>query len=196
MSKITHPEMVKQLAKSGADIIAQLTPNSAQLLHMSVGVAGEAGELLEAVIDCNSTDEVDEENLIEELGDIEFYLEGVRQEMGFKWDDTLPEESPSYVNHGENMVEVVYDFARLSMSSGVLLDSIKKFAIYVKPINAQEVMNNLQAIEVCIESIRQHFGVIRKECLEHNVNKLGKRYKGHSYSNEQAQDRADKPEES
>jgi NTP pyrophosphatase (non-canonical NTP hydrolase) len=82
--------MVNSLAKPGADIVASLTPNGAHLLHMVVGISGEAGELLDAVkkhiIYCKP---VDRENLVEELGDLEFYMEGVRQAAGIKREETL-----------------------------------------------------------------------------------------------------------
>lgn len=75
--------MVKVLAKPGQNIIDELTPISAHLLHMAVGVCGEAGEL----IDCIKKQaiygkDLDEINLVEELGDLEFYLEGIRQATG------------------------------------------------------------------------------------------------------------------
>jgi NTP pyrophosphatase (non-canonical NTP hydrolase) len=50
------------------------------LMHAAVGISGEAGELLDAV---KKTwvygKELDRVNLIEELGDIEWYLEALRQ---------------------------------------------------------------------------------------------------------------------
>ena len=191
MTTITHAEMVKQLAKSGSYIISELTPSSAHLLHMAVGISGESSELLEAVLYCDHFDCVDIENLTEELGDIEFYIEGVRQEMGFKREDTIS-KMPNFHQHGLDFNETVAEFLHLSMNTGKLLDAIKKFAIYTKPIYTENVMDNLKRIEVCLESIRQHFGILYDECIEHNINKLGKRYKGHNYSNEQANDRADK----
>ena len=57
---------------------------------MAVGVAGEAGELLDAVkkhtVYCKA---IDVENVIEELGDLEFYMEGVRQALGLTREQTL-----------------------------------------------------------------------------------------------------------
>ena len=46
---VTHPELVAALAKPGADIVATLTAEDAPSLHMAVGIAGEAGELLDAL---------------------------------------------------------------------------------------------------------------------------------------------------
>ena len=117
--KIDHSDMVKQLAKPGQDIAAQLTPEDAHLLHMCVGVAGEAGELLDAIKKMAIyRKELDRENVIEELGDLEFYMEGLRQGLG----------------------------------------------------------------------------ITREETIQANIDKLGKRYQGHQYSDAQAQNRAAKPD--
>ena len=117
MLESKYDEMTSALSKSGSAIIKELNPTKADLLHMAVGVAGEAGELLDAVKKAtiyNKT--IDYENMIEELGDLEFYM----------------------------------------------------------------------------SRIRQIIGVTRDEVLEHNYKKLSKRYALGKYSNEQAQDRADK----
>lgn len=83
-------DMVAALAKPGADIIATLTPEKAHSLHMAVGISGEAGELLDAVkksVIYNK--ELDRENVIEELGDLEFYLEGLRAGLGITRQETI-----------------------------------------------------------------------------------------------------------
>ena len=77
---IVHSDMVTALAKDGQAIIDTLTPEKAHLLHMAVGIAGEAGELLDAVKKAVIYNKpLDVINVIEELGDLEFYMEGLRQ---------------------------------------------------------------------------------------------------------------------
>lgn len=114
---ISHPEMVTALVKDGQLIIDDLNPETADLLHMGVGVAGEAGELL---------------------------------------------------------------------------DAIKKNAIYKKPLDRENVIEELGDLEFYMERIRQLIGATREEVLESNIAKLGKRYEGFKYNNQAAQDRADK----
>ena len=109
--------MVTALAKDGALIQAELTPIDADLLHMGVGVSGEAGELL---------------------------------------------------------------------------DAIKKATIYRKPLDLENVIEELGDLEFYMERIRQIVGVSREEILKRNVAKLGKRYSSGKYSNDQAKERADK----
>lgn len=88
--KTDHAKMVEALAKDGHDILISLTPDKCHTLHMAVGVSGEAGELLDAVkkhvIYCKP---VDRAHIVEEMGDIEFYLEGLRQGLGITREEVL-----------------------------------------------------------------------------------------------------------
>lgn len=85
-----HALMVARLAKPGDKILATLTPDKAHLLHMAVGIATEAGELLDAIKKYAIYNKpVDFENVIEELGDLEFYMQGLRAEFDIARDDTL-----------------------------------------------------------------------------------------------------------
>ena len=57
-----------------------LTPAKMHALHMAIGIAGEASELLDAVVShVLYNTPLDEANAIEEMGDLEFYMEGFRQ---------------------------------------------------------------------------------------------------------------------
>lgn len=87
---LEHARLVFRLAKSGLDICRDLTPEGANLLHMAVGVSGEAGELLDAVkkhVIYNKP--IDRVNVIEELGDLSFYEEGIRQALGITREEVL-----------------------------------------------------------------------------------------------------------
>lgn len=60
------------------------------LLHASVGIAGEAGEILDAVKKTWVYGKpLDRENLIEELGDIEFYAQALRSLIGVSREDVI-----------------------------------------------------------------------------------------------------------
>tara|TARA_R110002074_G_scaffold30461_4_gene86181 strand:+ start:885 stop:1409 length:525 start_codon:yes stop_codon:yes gene_type:complete len=61
----------------------EFTPAQGDLAHMSMGILGEAAEVMAVIQDHIEKEEpLDVDNLIEELGDIEFYLEGLRQAIG------------------------------------------------------------------------------------------------------------------
>ena len=85
-----HSEMVEALCKSGELICQELTAQDAHNLHMVVGISGEAGELLDAIKKAVIYRKpIDMENVIEELGDLEFYMEGLRQSFGITRSQTL-----------------------------------------------------------------------------------------------------------
>jgi hypothetical protein len=80
--RTSHQKMVTKLTKPGQDILDTLTPEKVNLWHMATLIAGEAGELLDAVkkhVVYNK--ELDVPNVIEEMGDLEFGLEGARQAL-------------------------------------------------------------------------------------------------------------------
>lgn len=85
-----HQAMVATLAKDGEKILKSLTPKKCDAWHHATGVCTEAGELLDAVkkyVIYNKA--IDRDNVIEELGDIEFYLTGIRQNLGITRVETL-----------------------------------------------------------------------------------------------------------
>lgn len=86
----THPELVAALLKPGADILAGLTPEMAHLWHMASCIPGEAGELFDAVKKAAIYGKpLDVGNVLEELGDLEFYMEGLRAAVGITRQETL-----------------------------------------------------------------------------------------------------------
>lgn len=110
-------KMTLALAKDGADIKRELTPEQANLLHVGVGVSTEANELL---------------------------------------------------------------------------DAIKKHTIYQKPLDVENVKEELGDLLFYMSNLMQSVGLSFEEVLQHNVDKLSVRYSSGKYSNAQAQERADK----
>lgn len=87
---MNHSELVTNLCKPGGDIAAEITNSDAHAIHMIMGVAGEVGELLDAIKkSVIYRKPLDLENVIEEMGDIEFYLEGLRQGLNLDRDVIL-----------------------------------------------------------------------------------------------------------
>ena len=85
-----HAIMVDELAKDGALIAKEMTPQTAHILHMAVGISGEAGELLDAVKKAVIYQkDLDHKNVVEELGDIEFYMQGLRKALNITRVETL-----------------------------------------------------------------------------------------------------------
>jgi NTP pyrophosphatase (non-canonical NTP hydrolase) len=85
-----HAQMVAKLVKPGEAILKSLTPEKADLWHMATGVSGESGELLDAVKKVVAYNRpLDRANVIEELGDLEFFMEGVRNNLRITREETL-----------------------------------------------------------------------------------------------------------
>lgn len=80
----------------------------------------------------------------------------------------------------------------ISGEAGELLDAIKKGVIYRKPLDRENIIEELGDIEFYLEGLRQQLHISREETLLANINKLSKRYEKLSYSNDAAQTRADK----
>ena len=92
MSNFEHSTLVSDLKKSSKQIVKELKSEQADALHMAVGIAGEAGELLDAIKKWSIYQKpLDLENVIEELGDLEFYMEGLRQSLNLTRIETLME---------------------------------------------------------------------------------------------------------
>lgn len=88
--EVKFEDMVAGLVKPGQAIIDSLTPSKVNSLHMAVGISGEAGELLDAIKKAVIYNKpLDRENVIEELGDLEFYMEGLRAELGITREQTI-----------------------------------------------------------------------------------------------------------
>jgi len=87
---INYADMVATLAKPGDDILASMDGKDAHRMHMAIGVSGEAGELLDAIKKgVIYRKPLDRENIVEELGDIEFYMEGLRASLGITREETI-----------------------------------------------------------------------------------------------------------
>lgn len=85
-----HAQMVTKLQKSGEAILEKLTPLMAATIHMAMGAGSEAGELADAIKRwAIYGKDIDRTNVVEELGDIEFFLEGIRQNLEITREETL-----------------------------------------------------------------------------------------------------------
>jgi len=167
-----HAEMVSTLAKPGSDIVASMTASKSDLWHHVTGVVTEAGELL----DWNG-----EDNLIEELGDMEFYLAGVRANLGLS----------RYIVD-EHVDGRIADLARLAFWCTELLDATKKVVIYEQDPDLERFRKILCAIECRLYDVRQQHGLAWEATLEANMSKLAKRFPDFKYTNARAKERADK----
>lgn len=195
MTDISYKAFVRLLAKPGEDILSSLTPFKCQLMHAAIGFAGEALELSECVNMRPANETIDAENFIEELGDIEFFLEHLRDVLDLHRHTALPA-----VPHDKGEVDVSRRAAHvlaplvteLACLSGSVLDHVKKHVIYNKPLVTEPIFYDLLEIEDVLQAMRVIAGLSRDDVLNANRAKLAKRYSDLSYSDAAAQARADK----
>ncbi len=83
-----HAGLVYRTCKSGKDI--KLDHLNAHFVHMALGIAGEAGELVDAIKKSAIYGKaLDVENVVEELGDIEWYMQGLRASLAITREEVL-----------------------------------------------------------------------------------------------------------
>lgn len=163
-----YAKLVSELKKPGLLICEEMTPFKADLLHMAIGIMGE-------VVEYQSAQSHD--NIIEELGDIYFFLEGIKQIIKVH-DDQYSDVDPISLTH----------------DAAELLDLVKKVCIYNKPLSSvlPGITRQIATIDVLLGECFASHGLIESQVIEANMAKLQKRYASGSYSNKQAIERADK----
>lgn len=197
---IPYPEFVKALIKPGGDILRGCDASRMNALHMAVGISGEAAELLEAFLyPKGGRNTPDYENIVEELGDLEFYMEGLRQEFGLSAaaidaavaiEDvvSLMRKTVGYVH---SLGEVAAQFA--VVDAGRILDEIKRYAVYQTPgVDPRVLAKLLGMLKHHLYCLRFDLDIAYAEVIEANKRKLAKRYEKLTYSDAAAHARADK----
>lgn len=87
---LAHTQLVRNLLKPGQEIKDDMTDKRANLMHIALGIGGEAGELQDAIKKhAVYNKHIDRANIVEELGDMEFYLEALRQATGITREETI-----------------------------------------------------------------------------------------------------------
>lgn len=130
--------------------------------------------------------------VILELGDIEFYLEGLRQCLGYPREAFHPtvRELREFTLRFPKIGTIEASPAILVKLTLDLLDHIKKVVVYNKDMDLDLVTRILVDIECSLQDIRLLVGTDFSEVVQMNELKLRKRYK-EKYSDQQAINRAD-----
>jgi len=140
------------------------------LLHSVMGILTETEELLD-----NHLIEQDNTNILEEVGDIAWYLAiiGREYDMDFPTDLPLSNEDP---------MKIVISLIKQSCK---LLDMLKKKLFYNKPINDETFKQITTIVMVLTQSYMNHFNIDTKGSFDINIAKLKARY-GDKFSSEKA----------
>lgn len=175
------------------DLFKDMGTRSASAIHGILGILGEVGELIPAII------RGDFDNIVEESGDAMFYAQGI---MGlFNWDFNKAYVFTAYESE-EDLLEAFLkspiDGMVYYAGAGVA-DALKKEWAYTKELDVAKVLYNLQGFMSFFACFLTDNRLTFGDITAHNQYKLvtgpNARYKTGKYSNEQAIARADKVEE-
>lgn len=85
-----HLNMVRDLKKNPYEIQAQIKASQLDKLHMAIGIAGEAGEVVDIIKKHSfNNKDVEPAEVLKECGDVLFYLAGLLDTYGWTIDDAL-----------------------------------------------------------------------------------------------------------
>lgn len=109
MSDTFYGRFVKEMFKSRPNSDEDLNDIYA-LLHAASGVAGEAGEIVDLIKKTAFTGKnLYTDEIIKEMGDLEFYLEALRQSLHITRDEILNANWRKLsARHGDNNIEDYY----------------------------------------------------------------------------------------
>lgn len=161
------------------------------LMHAAIGISGEVGEIFEAFL----PDTPDQENLLEEYGDLEFYMEALCQAIGVT-KDTIGTMSDLLMQKEKGRQYKLTDMVVLAAK---ILDSAKRCWVYGKELEEMRVklVTDIAHLTLCVDQIYKACGVKYEDIRYYNQVKLiGEkgRFRNAVYSDAEARNRADKQE--
>lgn len=132
-----------------------------RLEHAVLGIVTEAIELQ----DC-----MDDINLAEECGDLEWYLALIRDAVGLA---AVDEEDEDEMDHYDNIND---NIKRIVGLAGEMADVIKGFIFYSDPKRFWKLQGHVSEMETCLLVIYGLCKTTRAAVREKNIAKLAKRY--------------------
>lgn len=174
-----HATVVNKLVKSPVEILEQTSPLDIDILHMTLGLYDEVAELVEGIV-LN-----DIENVLEELGDIEFYWFGFQTRLGI---------GVAMGHRDPNLEDIRFEdlVGQLPIVTNNMLGLIKKLFIYRDESILAELCMRAEQWRAFIQRVYEWHGLTVEEAKRHNIDKLKARYPLDEYTNEHAQKRLDK----
>jgi len=143
------------------------------LLHAIMGILTELEELI-----INHDDEYDDANVLEEVGDITWYLAIIGREYDIDW---TPDEDV-YTQVQCSKTEYIMKMIKASLK---MLDVMKKKIYYNKPINDQFIIEQTRIVMTNLYLYFDKSNTKFNSCFDVNIAKLKQRY-GDKFTSEKA----------
>lgn len=140
------------------------------LLHATMGILTEVEELLD-----NHIGKEDSTNILEEVGDITWYIAIIAREYNLDLPENLPLSN-------EDPMKIVISIIK---NTSKLLDALKKKIFYNKEINEESFKQTTIIIMILVQSYMNHFNIDIEKSFDINIKKLKSRY-GEKFSSERA----------
>ncbi len=145
------------------------------IIHAALGVASEAGEIYEAIIDGKETE------VIEELGDIMWFVNLMCHYKNFDLQELIEYSAKS------KEVDVFINYPGIACSSSELCDLVKKTHAYGKPVDDQKFRLCLAKIVQWVACRAHMIGLEGLgDVFAKNIAKLSARYPAGTFSVESA----------
>lgn len=136
--------------------------------HGIIGLCTEAGELLECFYK-DITDEPDSVHILEELGDVCWYLAAVCKGSNWKWEDIAFGSE-----FGDMEVELFID--EIIIVTAEALNLLKKAHYYGVNIDMSILQNHMKLIHSSVSAICEKYNSSIEQIQEANIKKLKSRY--------------------
>ena len=135
--------------------------------HGIIGITTEAIELLSGIR--YNVENFDKTNMLEELGDICWYLAITCHGLDLKWEDLYGFDMEFHDDHEASIDEII-------IQAGELLDHIKRIHFYGIDLNPQHCIESLRIIYANINLLSELFDSTIEIVQSANIKKLRTRY--------------------
>lgn len=150
-----------------------------RLLHACAGISSELSELIEIEKKFEGDDKIDRVNIMEELGDILWYI-GIASDALDAVNEitTDPEFVGKKTDFDGDLCDDLIRFSlNVSAIAGELVDkAVKKTIFYGKKVDKQDLIDKLRLIHQNVKYMLEHTGYTLEDARERNIAKLKARY--------------------
>lgn len=137
----------------------ELSPEMDAVLHGAIGLSGEVSEIF-------ASEDADESNIPEEVGDALWYVAIVLFGMGYDLED---------MEHDSLIAGIDDPYRELVIHSGNVLDEVKRAIYYGAPVTGRFLVS-IQNCLACLDLIAAEHSTTLEDCMERNIVKLKIRY--------------------
>lgn len=167
-----YPPVVERL--SGEDGF-----KGARLLHMSLGISNEIGEIYEAADACDKAHSstgplIEAASLLirEEIGDLCWYTAGACDVMGIKFIHIMKAEPFD----PESLADLDVVFKQLAIGAGMIAEQVKKHVFYGKQFDHGVIVVGLGEVAHSAMSLALFYDLDFNKILVDNIAKLATRF--------------------